>query len=309
MPTTIKSVSITVPSSATALYVRPYFGGGTAVTGNYGNQTTVTFRYPALSSVEISSSVNKVEISSGGMLVAASADQFFSLDKESNSASSPFIRSKGFMEHQGRLTVLNASGAAGTGDIYLGGTESNNSGYMRIFSDTNSHKYIDWGDGNTTVQLKLRYNGNQKFQFGSTGVFDANSTKNFKINHLLQSKEETHYLRHAAIEGPQADLIYRGKVTLSNGTATVNLDEAARMSEGTFVLLCRDIQCFTSNETGWDAVKASVLNNMLTINCQNTNSSDEISWMVIAERKDPSYINSDVTDDNGLYKTESEKED
>ena len=309
MPTTIKSVSITVPSSATGLVVRPYFGGGTAVTGNYGNQTTVTFRYPALSSVSISSSVNKVEISSGGMLVAASADQFFSLDKESNSESSPFIRSKGFMEHQGRLTILNSSGAAGSGDIYLGGTDNNNSGYMRIFSDTNSHKYIDWGDGNTTVQLKLRYNGSQKFQFGSTGVFDANSTKNFKINHLLESKEETHYLRHAAIEGPQADLIYRGKVTLSNGTSTVNLDEAARMSEGTFVLLCRDIQCFTSNETGWDAVKASVLNNMLTINCQNTNSSDEISWMVIAERKDPSYIDSDVTDDNGLYKTESEKED
>jgi len=309
MPTTIKSVSITVPSSATALYVRPYFGGGTAVTGNYGNQVTVTFRYPALSSVSISSSVNKVEISSGGMLVAASASQFFSLDKASNSSSSPFIRSKGFMEHQGRLTVLNSSGAAGSGDIYLGGASNNNSGYMRIFSVANSHKYIEWGDGNTTVQLKLRYNGVQKFQFGSTGVFDANSTKNFKINHLLESKQETHYLRHAAIEGPQADLIYRGKVTLSNGTATVNLDEAARMSEGTFVLLCRDIQCFTSNETGWDAVKASVLNNMLTINCQNTNSSDEISWMVIAERKDPSYINSDVTDDNGLYKTESEKED
>jgi len=311
MPTTIKSVSITVPSSATALYVRPYFGGGTAVTGNYGNQTTVTFRYPALSSVEISSSVNKVEISSGGMLVAASADQFFSLDKESNSESSPFIRSKGFMEHQGRLTVLNSSGTSGTGDIYLGGSNSNNSGYMRLFSNANSHKYIEWGDAtsNSAFQLKLRYNGSQKFQFGSTGVFDAVSTKNFKINHLLESKEETHYLRHAAIEGPQADLIYRGKVTLSNGAATVNLDEAARMSEGTFVLLCRDIQCFTSNETSWDAVKASVLNNMLTINCQNTNSSDEISWMVIAERKDPSYINSDVTDDNGLYKTESEKED
>ena len=48
---------------------------------------------------------------------------------------------------------------------------------------------------------------------------------------------------------------------------------------------------------------------MLTINCQNTNSSNEISWMVIAERKDPSYIDSDVTDGNGLYKTESEKED
>lgn len=308
---TIKSVTVTVGPSDTVLYVRAYFGGGSLVHPNFGTSKSVTFNRPALTNVDIAPDVNKVEVSSGGMLVAASASQFFTLDKSSNTRTNPFIRSKGFMEHQGRLTVLNASGTPGSGDIYLGGTDNDSSGYMRIFSNANSHKFIDWGDGtsNSAFQLKLRYNGNQKFQFSSTGVFDANSTKNFKINHLIESKKETHYLRHAAIEAPQADLIYRGKVTLSNGTATVNIDEVSRMSDGTFSLLCRDIQCFTSNETGWDAVKASMSNNTLTINCQNTNSSDEISWMVIAERKDSSYIDSDVTDDNGLYKTESEKED
>tara|TARA_S200000501_G_scaffold315072_1_gene307272 strand:+ start:306 stop:3926 length:3621 start_codon:yes stop_codon:yes gene_type:complete len=291
-------------------YVKKIRIVGTLTTevGSNTNVTSVTIKAPAVT-VSATIAAELSELTSGGFLVSKGSDAFLRVDRSSNTRTSPFIKSKGFMEHQGRLTVLNASGDSGSGDIYLGGTDSNNSGYMRIFSNTNSHKYIEWGDGDGTVQLKLRYNGNEKFQFSSTGVFDANSTKNFKINHLLESKKETHYLRHAAIEGPQADLIYRGKVTLSNGTATVNIDEVSRMSDGTFSLLCRNIQCFTSNETGWDAVKASVSNNTLTINCQNTNSSDEISWMVIAERKDSNYIDSDVTDENGLYKTESEKED
>jgi len=291
-------------------YVKKVRIVGTLTTeaGSNTNVSSVTIKAPAVT-VSATIAAELSELTSGGLLISKDTDAFLRVNRASNSLSSPFIRSRGFMEHQGRLTVLNASGASGTGDIYLGGDDGNTSGYMRIFSNANDHKYIEWGDPNTTVQLKLRYNGNQKFQFGSTGVFDANSTKNFKINHLLESKKETHYLRHAAIEAPQADLIYRGKITLSNGTATVNIDEVSRMSDGTFSLLCRDVQCFTSNETGWDAVKASVSNNTLTINCQNTNSSDEISWMVIAERKDPSYIDSDVTDDNGLYKTESEKED
>ena len=305
-----------VATTTSAYYVHTYIkkvviaGILSTEVGSNTSVTAVNIKQPSVTPTG-SVAIQLSELTSGGLLVSKGTDAFLRVDRSSNSSSSPFIKSRGFMEHQGRLTVLNSSGTSGTGDIYLGGTNSNNSGYMRLFSDANSHKYIEWGDAtsNSAFQLKLRYNGNQKFQFGSTGVFDAVSTKNFKINHLLESKEETYYLRHAAIEGPQADLIYRGKVNLSNGTATVNLDEAARMSEGTFVLLCRDIQCFTSNETGWDAVKASVSNNTLTINCQNTNSSDEISWMVIAERKDPSYINSDVTDENGLYKTESEKED
>jgi hypothetical protein len=291
-------------------YVKKVRIVGTLTTepGQSTNVTSVTIKAPAVT-VSANIAAELSELTSGGFLVSKDTNAFLRVDRSSNARTSPFIKSRGFMEHQGRLTVLNASGAAGSGDIYLGGTDSGSSGYMRIFSNTDSHKYIEWGDSNTTVQLKFRYNGNQKFQFSSTGVFDANSTKNFKINHLLESKKETHYLRHAAIEGPQADLIYRGKVTLSSGTATINLDQSARMSEGTFVLLCRDIQCFTSNETGWDAVKSSVSNNILTINCQNSNSSDEISWMVVAERKDSNYIDSDVTDENGLYKTESEKED
>ena len=77
--------------------------------------------------------------------------------------------------------------------------------------------------------------------------------------------EDTHYLVHSFIEGPKADLIYRGVVDLVGGSATVNIDTVSGMTDGTFVLLCDDVQCFTTNEDNWDLVKASVSGNILTI--------------------------------------------
>ena len=71
-----------------------------------------------------------------------------------------------------------------------------------------------------------------------------------------------------------------------DGTASINIDTASNMTDGTFVLLNRDIQCFTSNETGWDPVKGSVSGNILTITSQNNSSTDTISWMVMGERQD-----------------------
>jgi hypothetical protein len=121
----------------------------------------------------------------------------------------------------------------------------------------------------------------------------------FKIDHPLESKKDTHHLVHSFIEGPKADLIYRGKVTLVNGTAAVNIDETIGMTEGTFVALNREVQCFTTNETGWDAVKGKVEGNILTITSQNAESTDEISWMVIGERQDKHMFDTEWTDENG----------
>jgi hypothetical protein len=121
----------------------------------------------------------------------------------------------------------------------------------------------------------------------------------FKIDHPLESKKDTNYLVHSFVEGPRADLIYRGKITLVNGAATLNIDETVGMTEGTFAALNRDVQCFTTNETGWDAVKGKVEGNILTITSQNTESTDEISWMVIGERQDEHIKNTEWTDENG----------
>ena len=118
----------------------------------------------------------------------------------------------------------------------------------------------------------------------------------FRIPHGLRAG---HDLLHSFIEGPQCDLIYRGRVDLVDGRATVSMDTKYGMTAGTFAWLTKDIQTFTSNETGWDAVKSSFSGDTITIECQNTSSTDTISWMVVAERDDPNIKASEITDSDG----------
>ena len=131
------------------------------------------------------------------------------------------------------------------------------------------------------------------------GTVNVTSTKNFYIDHPLESKKDTHSLIHASVESPEVNNLYRGKVDLVNGNATVNLDTVSNMTEGTFVALNNNAQCFTTNETNWDAVKGSVADNQLTISCQNSSSTANVSWMVIANRKDDSIMEASGTDLNG----------
>ena len=137
---------------------------------------------------------------------------------------------------------------------------------------------------------------------GNTTYINGTLSKvggSFKIPHPLPALKDTKDLVHSFIEGPQMDLIYRGKIDLVGGTATVNIDTKAGMTEGTFVLLNRDIQCFTSNETGWTAVKGSVSGNILTITAQDNSCTDTISWMVVGERQDDTIKALNMTDDDG----------
>jgi len=150
----------------------------------------------------------------------------------------------------------------------------------------------------------IRNNNNDAFAISTSGsvyVTGALSkgSGSFRIDHPLPSLTDTHELVHSFIEGPQADLIYRGVATLVNGTAIINIDSASGMTDGTFVLLCRNVQCFTSNETDWDAVKGSVTGNTLTITCQNANSVAKVSWLVIGERQDKHMYETDWTDKDG----------
>jgi hypothetical protein len=140
------------------------------------------------------------------------------------------------------------------------------------------------------------------------GALNVSGTKNFKIPHPHPSKKDTHDLVHSVIEGPQCDNIYRGKVNLVDGTASINIDTVSNMTDGTFVALNRDIQCFTSNETGWTAVKGSVSGNILTITAQDNTCTDTISWMVVGERQDPTIKEMPTTDDDGKLIVEPIKE-
>ena len=169
-----------------------------------------------------------------------------------------------------------------SGNVLIGGTSDG--GYK-----------LNVTGGEVRFQAGARVTGN----FQVSGTVNVSGTKNFYIDHPLESKKDTHSLIHSSVESPEVNNLYRGKVDLVNGTSTVNLDTESNMTEGTFVALNDNNQCFTTNETDWDAVKGSVDGNRLTISCQNSSSTANVSWMVIANRKDNSIINSSGTDSNG----------
>ena len=197
-----------------------------------------------------------------------------------------------------RLSQANSTGLyiknvdSTLGDRFYAKFESNNFGVERV---------------------ELLYGGNKKFETTSSGVtitgnLSATGTKPFKIPHPLVGLSTTKELVHTAIEGPQVDLLYRGKTTLVAGISTINIDTKADMTEGTFVALNRDVQCFTTNETGWTPVKGSVSGNQLTIVSQDNSCTDTISWMVIGERQDDNIINNEMTDSQGYLIVEPDLE-
>ena len=193
------------------------------------------------------------------------------------------------------------------GDFYpLNFTGPTDTGFGALAAFSPSTDYLVWqyrsGDTSTNIMFMLA-NGNVTV----SGALSKGSGS-FKIDHPLPAKTETHHLVHSFIEGPQADLIYRGKIDLVGGSATVNIDTAAGMTEGTFVLLNTNTQCFTSNESGWTAVKGSVSGNTLTITAQENTCTDTISWMVVGERKDQHMLDTDWTDENGKVIVEPLKE-
>ena len=101
-------------------------------------------------------------------------------------------------------------------------------------------------------------------------------------------------LRHSFIEGPYADLIYRGTVTLGAEPITICMDEQYGMTEGTWKAL---------NTNPWSMVSASGKLVEWSLNeCKLTITGDEgtvCQWMVIGERKDPHMIATDISDNDG----------
>ena len=166
--------------------------------------------------------------------------------------------------------------------------------YVNIFGGTNG------GAGNISINPGT---GNYVFIGGNL----SKPSGTFQIDHPLPEMKDTHYLIHSFVESPQANNIYRGRVTLENGTAIINLDTESNMTEGTWVLLNRDPHVYTSNETDWDNVRGDVEGNILTIECQNPNSTATVTWLVIGERHDDWMMETTITDENGKVMVEIEK--
>jgi hypothetical protein len=177
----------------------------------------------------------------------------------------------------------------GTGKLLHTRATANASTYYHIYCDSD---FDDGGDVVFTVR-------------GDGAVSKASGS--FKIDHPLPEKKDTHHLVHSFVEGPKADLIYRGTVDLSGGYAQVDLDDAAKMTEGTFEALTRGHQCWIQNDTGWSAVRGDVEGNTLTVECEASDSDDTVSWMVVAERCDSHMMETDWTDDDGHVIVEPEK--
>jgi hypothetical protein len=202
------------------------------------------------------------------------------------------------------MSIL-AADASGVARIFLGSQTDttaasirHSENLQRLFVQAQDDIYFQTGGTNTTMTL------NDSGDLDVTGALSKGSGS-FKIDHPL--KPETHHLVHSFIEGPQADNLYRGTVALVGGAATVNLDTAGRMTEGTFTALNGNVQCLTTNEQGWTAVKGSVSGNILTIEAQDATCTDTVSWMVIGERHDQHMIDTAWTDAAGRVITEPEK--
>jgi hypothetical protein len=190
------------------------------------------------------------------------------------------------------LFMTTGSSDTSTVKIASNGTSYLNSGSVLIGTTTNAGYKLDV---NGTARVSGALSGTSATFSGAV----SKGSGSFRIEHPLPSLSETHQLVHSFVESPQADLIYRGKLTLVNGKAQANIDEVSTMTEGTFEVLCREVQCFTTNESGWDLIKGKVIGNIIYIESQNENSTDEISWMVIGERKDKHMMETEWTDENG----------
>ena len=129
---------------------------------------------------------------------------------------------------------------------------------------------------------------------------DAGYTKNWRIKHpILKDKD----LIHTCIEGTRADNLYRGRKQLINGECVVNIDlecnTTGGMTDGTFVLINKNIQVFVNNNETFDRVIGKVVGNKLNIKCENVNADCMIDWLVIGERCDDGIINNPSTDKTG----------
>ena len=132
----------------------------------------------------------------------------------------------------------------------------------------------------------------------------SKNSGSFKIDHPLPALAETHHLVHSFVEAPDASNLYAGMVDLVDGRATVNIDTAHRMTEGTFEALNTIQSWSSSNESGYAPVKCSISGNLLTIECQDSTSTDTVYYEVRGVRKDQHMLDTEWTDENGIVITE-----
>ncbi len=220
----------------------------------------------------------------------------FRIDRDTNTSSFYMVRTNptgGIMK--AFLIGVDASAFSnGSFNISDNGTVAGGASTSRIFINNTGNV----GISTTNPTSTLTVNGSLS---KSTGTFD--------IQHPLKN-DPNERLLHSFVEAPRADLIYRGVVSLSNGTALVEIDkecvesEESEMSTGTFTALTQNAQLFLQNNDSFSRLIGLVTSGVLYITCENVLSNDSVNWLIIAERGDQDVINWNRTNSNGNLVTE-----
>lgn len=204
---------------------------------------------------------------------------------------------------KGSQTLINNAGLAAGNGNNGGGIEFTRLGSARrgaafFLRQTGANVYntgFVWLVGGDTEATDALTPGMTLDHAGNLAISGAISkgSGTFKIDHPLDPEGKD--LIHGFIEGPRYDLIYRGRVKLHQGRAIVDIDVASAMTRGTFAALTQMAEVISlSNRSGFARVRAGeVFDGTFEVICEDDASTDEIAWMVMAERADPFIVQND----------------
>jgi len=178
-----------------------------------------------------------------------------------------------------------------------------------LMNITNTTYPVAGNDGLIEYSVIVPHGVNSQIKASLDSTFGSANVKTFSIKHPINELSLKKVLVHSCIEGPKADLIYRGITHFKNGKAVIDIDVESKMTDGTFVALTKNAQVFLQPTSYINMPKSTLLGNQLHIKTWNRFSSESIGWMVIAERNDPTIKTDDRTDDTGSLITEFEQVD
>lgn len=205
--------------------------------------------------------------------------------------------------------------------------ESNDRGALTLTNnqhDTNDHVAIDFRHSFATTGVGARIaakmtGGGSNLLFGTSNSYGGVTNTAITIDQLgavtvhgalskgsgtfdipHPTRNDPWRLRHSFIEGPKADLLYRGTATIAgSGSIAIDLDTVSGLTAGTWQALNQDPWSMVTSSG--NAVTWALSGKTLTITgpagavCQ---------WMVIGERRDQTVIDWEATDSDGHLITE-----
>jgi len=211
--------------------------------------------------------------------------------------------------------------AANILDFYTGGAQgmymsgSNlNTAYSTNGAANMQINYNGYQNGSTQFRNFFIYDGKTANLFGITGSsgrvnvvneFTA-GTKTFQIDHPVVPTEKELY--HMVIEGPRADLIYRGTGRCDE-VVDLNEDSTSHpMLDGTFQALTQNaVVTSLQNQDSFVRTKpGEIYGALFKILCEE-DTNDRVAWVVMAERADLFIKSIERTDSQGRLIPEHNK--